>query len=148
MDMFQKASCPCHLELCFYTLPEPLPWWQNWMAPDSQHLLNKSSLKDTKSSSPPTPTGFSQKEAVWIWAPKGLGKRLKPWLPTKRALQTPTPAASVSCFTSWLGLFAFLRHIQGGVCLLSACKIQLPKICNQRLRLCTHQPLRDQKHLR
>lgn len=31
MDKFQKASCLCHLELCFYTLPEPLLWWQNWM---------------------------------------------------------------------------------------------------------------------
>lgn len=82
------------------------------------------------SCSPQTPTRFSQKEAVSIWAPRGLGKRLEPWFPTD-ALQTLTPAASVCCFTSWLGMFAFLRHMQGGVCLLSSCKIQLPKICNQ-----------------
>lgn len=85
-----------------------------------------------------THTHLYQKEAVWIWAPRGLGKRLKPWLPTKRALQTLTPAASVSRFASWLGLFAFLRHTQGGVCLLSSCKIQLPKIYNQLLQCCAH----------
>lgn len=36
------------------------------------------------SCSPQTPTRFSQKEAVSIWAPRGLGKRLKPWFSTKR----------------------------------------------------------------
>lgn len=122
------------------------PWTFTVMAKlnalDSQHILNlKSPLKDTKPSilqPSDTHTHFYQKEAVWIWAPRGLGKRLKPWLPTKRALQTLTPAASVSRFASWLGLFAFLRHTQGGVCLLSSCKIQLPKIYNQLLQCCAH----------
>lgn len=119
--MFQKASCPCHLELCFYTLPEL--WWQNWMAPNSQHLLNVRVLWRTQSPASCSPQASPRRKLCESGLPGGLERD---WNhdSQQRALQTLTPAASVSRFTSWLGLFCIPQaHTGRG---LSSQRLQNP----------------------
>lgn len=114
--------------------------WRTWSPP---------------SCSPQTPTRFSQKEAVGIWALRGLGKRLKP--PTKR-LMTPnkegTPNPDPSSISLMLyKLVGVVLHSSGtyreGFVFLALAKSNYPRPAtscfNAVLTTCF---LRDQEHLR
>lgn len=96
--MFQKSSCPCHLELGFYTLKLHCDGKIEWPSILNTSLTSRVlwRMQIPASCSPQTPTHFSQKEAVWIWAPEGAWKEIETMTPNKEGTPNPDPS-SISC---------------------------------------------------